>query len=152
MRKLMAFFYVLPMVPYKPYTSCKFKKMFPRYCLIKDFSNSKPASPYLTTIGTPCLTAMIEAMGSAVYGTPQYRPPGLGTATGNILWTKRKHGVPTFLLNDYLEIATNKNCTRLSARCHFTGPKKVSISRAQPLPTCPCNGSCPHQKYYGRVV
>jgi hypothetical protein len=33
--------------------------------------------------------------------------------------------------------------TRLSARCHFSGPKKVkklSISRAQPPPTCPCNG------------
>jgi len=34
-----------------------------------------------------------------------------------------------------------------SARCHFTGPKKVSISRAQPPPTCPRNGCCPHQKY-----
>jgi hypothetical protein len=29
------------------------------------------------------------------------------------------------------------NGTRLSARCHFTGPKKLSISRAQPPPTCP---------------
>jgi hypothetical protein len=48
---------------------------------------------------------MTEAMGSAVYGTPQYRPPGLGTATGNTLGTKRQNGVvnvPTFLLNDYL--------------------------------------------------
>ncbi len=26
------------------------------------------------------------------------------------------------------------NGTRLSARCHFTGPKKLSNSRAQPLP------------------
>jgi hypothetical protein len=26
------------------------------------------------------------------------------------------------------------NSTRLMARCHFTGPKKVSISRANPLP------------------
>jgi hypothetical protein len=26
------------------------------------------------------------------------------------------------------------NGTRLSARCHFTGPKKLSISRAHPLP------------------
>jgi hypothetical protein len=32
------------------------------------------------------------------------------------------------------------NSTRLSAWCHFTGPKKLSISRAQPPPTCPCNG------------
>jgi hypothetical protein len=32
------------------------------------------------------------------------------------------------------------NGTRLTARCHFTGPKKVSISRAQPPPTCPHNG------------
>jgi hypothetical protein len=32
------------------------------------------------------------------------------------------------------------NGTRLSARCHFTGPKKLSISRAQPPPTCPSNG------------
>jgi hypothetical protein len=31
--------------------------------------------------------------------------------------------------------------TRLTARCHFTGPKKVSISRAQPPPACPRNGS-----------
>jgi hypothetical protein len=29
------------------------------------------------------------------------------------------------------------NGTRLSARCHFRGPKKLSISRAQPPPTCP---------------
>jgi hypothetical protein len=59
---------------------------------------------YLTTIGTPCLTAMIEAMGSAVYGTPQYRPPGLGTATGNTLGTKRNHGVvnvSTLILKDF---------------------------------------------------
>ncbi len=32
------------------------------------------------------------------------------------------------------------NSTRLMARCHFTGPKKVSISRTQPPPTCPLNG------------
>ncbi len=32
------------------------------------------------------------------------------------------------------------NGNRLTARCHFTGPIKVSISRAQPPPTCPCNG------------
>jgi hypothetical protein len=31
--------------------------------------------------------------------------------------------------------------TRLSARCHFTGPKKLEICRAQPPPTCPRNGS-----------
>ncbi len=32
------------------------------------------------------------------------------------------------------------NGTLLSARCYFTGPKKLSISRAQPPPTCPRNG------------
>jgi hypothetical protein len=42
------------------------------------------------------------------------------------------------------------NGTRLSARCRLTGPKKVSISRAQPPPTCPRNGCCPHQKHYAR--
>jgi hypothetical protein len=31
------------------------------------------------------------------------------------------------------------NGTRLSARCHFTGPNKLSNSRAQPPPTCPRN-------------
>jgi hypothetical protein len=30
------------------------------------------------------------------------------------------------------------------------GPKKVSISRARPSTTCPCNGCCPHQKQYAR--
>ncbi len=29
-------------------------------------------------------------------------------------------------------------------------PKKLSISRAQPPPTCPSNGCCPHQKHYAR--
>ncbi len=42
------------------------------------------------------------------------------------------------------------NGTRLYAGCHFTGLKKVSISRAQPPPTCPRNGCCPHQKHYAR--
>jgi len=32
------------------------------------------------------------------------------------------------------------NGTRLSARCHFTGPKKLENSRAQPPPTSPRNG------------
>ncbi len=32
------------------------------------------------------------------------------------------------------------NGNRLSALCHFTGPKKLSISRAHPPPTCPHNG------------
>ena len=32
------------------------------------------------------------------------------------------------------------NGTRLSARCHFTGPKKLSNSRAQPPPNSPRNG------------
>jgi hypothetical protein len=30
------------------------------------------------------------------------------------------------------------------------GQKKVSISRAQPPPTCPRNSCCPHQKLYAR--
>ncbi len=38
------------------------------------------------------------------------------------------------------------NGTCLSAQCHVTGPKKVSISRARPPTTCPC----PHQKQYAR--
>jgi hypothetical protein len=42
------------------------------------------------------------------------------------------------------------NGTRLSARCHFTGPKKLSISRAQPPPTCLSYGCCPHEKHYAR--
>ncbi len=33
------------------------------------------------------------------------------------------------------------NGTRLLARCHFTGPKKLSISRAKSPPTCSRNGS-----------
>ncbi len=32
------------------------------------------------------------------------------------------------------------NGTRLSARCYITGPKKLKISRAKHLPTCPSNG------------
>jgi hypothetical protein len=32
------------------------------------------------------------------------------------------------------------NDTRQSARCHFTWPKKLLISRAQPPPTYPHNG------------
>ncbi len=32
------------------------------------------------------------------------------------------------------------NGTRLLARCHFTGPTKLSISMPQPPPTCPGNG------------
>ncbi len=45
------------------------------------------------------------------------------------------------------------NGTRLRARCHFTGRKQESISRAQPPPICPRNGCCPHQKNYaqGRI-
>ncbi len=32
----------------------------------------------------------------------------------------------------------------------FHRVQNVSISRAQPLPTCPRNGCCPHQKHYAR--
>ncbi len=32
----------------------------------------------------------------------------------------------------------------------FFGPKMHSISRAQPPPTCPSNGCCPHQQHYAR--
>jgi hypothetical protein len=42
------------------------------------------------------------------------------------------------------------NGIRLSARCHFTGPKKLSNSRAQPPPTCPYNGYARIQKNYAR--
>ncbi len=49
-----------------------------------------------------------------------------------------------------LEISTfwAPNGTSLSAQCHFKGSKKVLISRAQPPPTCPHNGCCPHQKHH----
>ncbi len=39
------------------------------------------------------------------------------------------------------------NGTRLTARCHFTGPKKVRFPGPSPLPR---NGRCPHQKHYAR--
>jgi hypothetical protein len=44
------------------------------------------------------------------------------------------------------------NGTSLTARsrCPFTGPKNVSISRAQLTPSCPRNGFAPHQKHYVR--
>jgi hypothetical protein len=42
------------------------------------------------------------------------------------------------------------NSTRLTARCHFTGPKKFSISRLQPPPACPRKVICPHQNHYIR--
>ncbi len=32
----------------------------------------------------------------------------------------------------------------------FHRAQKLSISRAQPPPTCPGNGCCPHQKHYAR--
>ncbi len=37
--------------------------------------------------------------------------------------------------------------TCLTVRCHFTGPKNASISRAPPPPTCPHNGFA-HIKSY----
>jgi hypothetical protein len=42
--------------------------------------------------------------------------------------------------------------TRLSARCHFTGPKKLSNSRAQPPPTFPRNGSARIQNMMHEAV
>jgi hypothetical protein len=39
-----------------------------------------------------------------------------------------------------MRICWAPNGTRLTARYHFTGLKKVSISMAQPPPTCPRNG------------
>ncbi len=39
-----------------------------------------------------------------------------------------------------LQVFWAQNGIRLSAQCHFTGPKKLLISRAQPSPTCPSNG------------
>ncbi len=44
-----------------------------------------------------------------------------------------------FFLDFFLKLSRvflAPNGTRLSARCHFTVPKKLSISRAQPPPTC----------------
>ncbi len=40
----------------------------------------------------------------------------------------------------FLEFFLAPNGTRLSARCHFTGPKKLENSRAQPPPTSPRYG------------
>jgi hypothetical protein len=84
---------------------------------------------------------MIEAMGRAVYGTPQYRPPGLGTATGNTLGTKRKHGVvnvPTFLLNDYLARDENRNVIKMALAYQLDvisqGPKKSRFPGPNPCP------------------
>ncbi len=59
---------------------------------------------------------------------------------------RRRIGQGAFVLYKFT------NSTRLSARCHFTGTKKVSISRAQPTPTCPRNGYCPHQIITHRAV
>ncbi len=44
------------------------------------------------------------------------------------------------------------NGIKPKGECHL-GPQKVEISRAQPPPTCPTNGCCPHQKHYaqGRI-
>jgi hypothetical protein len=56
----------------------------------------------------------------------------------------------TFDLYSLTQLFWPLNETRLSARCHFTGPKKVSISRPQPPPTCLHNGCCLHQKHYSR--
>jgi hypothetical protein len=44
------------------------------------------------------------------------------------------------------------NGTRLSARCHFTGPKKISDSRAQPPPTSPSNGYARIQNIMHKAV
>ncbi len=57
------------------------------------------------------------------------------------LCTKLSMNIPSFWA---------PNATRLSARCHFAGPKKLSISRAQPPSTCPRKGCCLHQKHYAR--
>jgi len=47
-----------------------------------------------------------------------------------------------------MNIFSALNGTRLTARCHFTGPKKFSISTLQPPPTCPRKGIRPHQNHY----
>ncbi len=49
-----------------------------------------------------------------------------------------------------LEFFWAPNGSRLTARCHFTGPKKLSISRVQLPPTCPSNECCPHKKHFTR--
>jgi hypothetical protein len=51
------------------------------------------------------------------------------------LWTYNLYGPP------YVMLFWATNDTRLMARCPYTGPKKVSIFRAQPPPTCPRNGA-----------
>jgi hypothetical protein len=42
------------------------------------------------------------------------------------------------------------NGIRLWDQCHFTGPKKLSIFRAQPPPTCPRTWICAHPKHYAQ--
>jgi hypothetical protein len=54
----------------------------------------------------------------------------LGKWEGVGLWNSRVFWAP--------------NGTRLSAQCHFTGPKKLDNSRAQPPPTCT------YPKHYAR--
>ncbi len=54
------------------------------------------------------------------------------------------------LLYEPAQVFWAPNGTRLSARCYFTGPKKLSIYRAQPPPTCCCKWCCPHQIHYAR--
>ncbi len=61
--------------------------------------------------------------------------PMIYTALSIMFWMRAN---PLLTLNSQVFWAPNGTC--LSARCHFTGPKKLSNSRAQPPPTCPCNG------------
>ncbi len=73
-----------------------------------------------------------------------WAPPCLGLSMANIcVCTRRYAGMHMIYTALWAP-----NGTRLLARCHFTGPKKLSISRAQPPPTCPRKGCCMHQKHY----
>jgi hypothetical protein len=61
----------------------------------------------------------------------KYNDPRLGTVA-MFVFRMRQSFLP--------QVFWAPNGTRLSARCHLTGPKKLENSRAQPPPTSPRNG------------
>ncbi len=132
----------------------------PRFFLLSSY-----LAPTVRKLGA----SNIMKPGSSQLG--EFNPSAAGRHKGNIL-----EDAHTFLLSSYLAPTERKmgvsnivnpgssylrkvfgapNDARLLARCHFTGPKKLSISRAQPPPICPRKGCCPHQKYksitHGRI-
>ncbi len=54
------------------------------------------------------------------------------------------------IITIYAPMIYSANGTRLTARCHFTGLKKLSNSRAQPPPTCPRNGAARIHNHYAK--